>query len=131
MVIVNVSSACLSTKMTLLPWNIISVSKPEHTFRNMIYSMIPCSRIFLACFHCSVIDYISSIMDFVYLWSYNLVHVEVGTSKEKMPVFSVIESFGRFLKHSMSEREPSAGISREKRSPHCLSMITTVGKAIA
>ena len=80
--IVNVSVACLSTKRTLFPWNIVSASELEHSFRDFFYESIqPC---------------IPSMSEL----SYDLVHAAVGANKEKMdkvdldlPVIPVVESF--------------------------------------
>ena len=63
---VNVSVVCLSSKRTLLPWNIVRASKSEHSLRGFYYS--------------SIQTHIASTSEL----SYGLVHVEVGTSKEKM-----------------------------------------------
>ena len=93
MAIVNVSVACLSTKRTLFPWNIGSASEPGHSFCDFFYESIqPC---------------IPSTSEL----SYDLAHAAVGANKEKMdkvdldlPVISVVESFGRFLKYSVNEK---------------------------
>ena len=81
MAIVNVSVACLSTKRTLFPWNIVSASKPEHSFHNFFYE--------------SIQPRIPSTSEL----SYDLVHAAVGANKEKMdkvdldlPVIPVVES---------------------------------------
>ena len=100
MAIVNVSVACLSTKRTLFPWNIVSASEPEHSFRDF--------------FHESILPRIPSTSDL----SYDLVHAVVGANKEKMdkvdldlPVIPVVDSFGRFLRYSVNEERSSVGAS--------------------
>ena len=60
MAILNVAVACLSTKWTLFPWNIVSASEPEHSLCDFFYeSILPC---------------IPSMSEL----SYNLVHAAVG-----------------------------------------------------
>ena len=105
MAIVNVSVACLSTKRTLFPWNIVSTSKPEHSFRDFFYK--------------SIQPHIPSASEL----SYDLVHAAVGANKEKMdkvdldlPIIPVVESFGRFLKYSVNEKGSSAGTSSMTRN---------------
>ena len=105
MAIVNVSVACLSTKWTLFPWNIVSASEPEHSFRDFFYK--------------SIQPHIPSTSEL----SYDLVHAAVGANKEKMdkvdldlPVIPVVESFGRFLKYSVNEKGSSAGTSSMTRN---------------
>ena len=66
MAILNVSVACLSTKRTLFPWNIVSESEPEHFFRDFFYE--------------SILPRIPSTSEL----SYDLVHAAVGANKEKM-----------------------------------------------
>ena len=41
MAIVNIYAACLSTKRTLFPWNIVSTSELEHSFHDFIESILP------------------------------------------------------------------------------------------
>ena len=60
MAIINVSVACLSTKWTLFPWNIVSASEPEHSFHDFFYE--------------SILLHIPSTSEL----SYDLVHVVVG-----------------------------------------------------
>ena len=60
MAILNVSVACLSTKRTLFPWNIVSESEPEHSFRDLFYE--------------SILPHIPSMSEL----SYDLVHAAVG-----------------------------------------------------
>ena len=61
MAILNVSVACLSTKRTLFPWNIVSTSEPEHSFRDFFYE--------------SILPRIPSMSEL----PYDLVHAVVGT----------------------------------------------------
>ena len=66
-VLFNMCVSCLSSKKTLLPWNILSEDDQEVSFRHF----------FLSSIH-SRLPTTSSAE------RYDLVHAEVGTSKEKL-----------------------------------------------
>ena len=93
MVVVNVIVINSLTKKTLLPWNICDVTENEHSFTEF--------------FNYTILPQMPSTLEV----SYELVSAEVGPSKEsldkvdlKLPVISVIETFGRFLKYYVKDK---------------------------
>ena len=94
-VLINVCVTCLTSKKTLLPWNIKSESDEHLSFRDY--------------FTASILPHIPTTSSATY---YELVRAEVGTSKEKvdgvdldLPVVPVVESFGRFVKYAVRVNE--------------------------
>ena len=94
-VLINVCVTCLTSKKTLLPWNIKSESDEHLSFRDF--------------FTASILPHIPTTSSATY---YELVRAEVGTSKEKvdgvdldLPVVPVVESFGRFMKYAVRVNE--------------------------
>ena len=97
---INVCVACLTSKTTLLPWNIVSANDREHSFRGFYDSCIQ--------------HRIRSDQE----GTYELVRAELGSCKEKLdqvdldlPVITVVESFGRFLKYLVEEQNEMDGAS--------------------
>ena len=93
MTLLNYSVYCSSSKMTLLPWQIVSVHPPSHSYQSFFESEVKCK--------CPASD------------SCRMSQVHVGKAKEmldqvdpSLTITDVSSVFGNFVRFTVETEEP-------------------------